>query len=76
METLMPTKKTDAAKAETKPKKDTLTCMVLKAGADRISTGERKNNSDVYYARQDQFEAEPSIAKALQARGLVEIMDD
>lgn len=72
----MPAKKSDTAKAEAKPQKDTLTCMVLKAGADRISKGTRKDNSDEYYARQEEFEADPEIAKALQERGLVEIMDD
>ena len=70
----MPAKKTTAAKP--KPKKTTLTCMVLKAGADRISTGEREANSDIYYPRKAEFECEPDIAKALQERGFVEIMDD
>jgi hypothetical protein len=76
MEALMPAKKSETAKAEAKPKKDTLTCMVLKAGDGKISKGERDANSDIYYDRHDKPEFPVEIARALQERGFVEIMDD
>lgn len=65
----MPAQKTNETKKTTK------TCMVIKAGADRISTGERVDNADVTYPQKAKFEATPSQAKALEERGFVEIMD-
>lgn len=71
----MPPKKQTAAKPKPKPKKDTVSCMVLTKGADKISTGEMVDDKNVYFERHAKFEADPIIAQALQERGFVEIMD-
>lgn len=49
------------------------TARVLPMGDGKISTGEFVELVQQYYAKGDVFEVAPSIAKALEARGFVEI---
>ena len=67
---------TKDSKTEAKvPTKDTVTCIVLKKGAGRISKGTRTGAVDDTYAKGATVELMPEAAAALEDRAFVSIQD-
>lgn len=66
-----PTKATPKKAAPSK----VVTVRVLKKGAGKISTGERKDNKDVKRVKGDKFKMDRVPAEVLEDRGFVEIED-